>query len=96
MECAREGGGSSAGSSGYFDVGGGSVWARYQRQIEVARQIRKIFDETPGVVDVDWYVVADQKKLDFRWSKTKPRCGGFRQRKFRSPWRWHWEERRSV
>jgi len=37
----------------------------YQRQIEVARQVRQIFESTPGVVDVDWYVVADQKKLDF-------------------------------
>ncbi len=38
----------------------------YKRQIEVAKQIRGIFDEMPGVVDVDWYVAADQKKLDFQ------------------------------
>ena len=48
----------------------------YQRQIEVARQIRDIFDETPGVVDVDWYVVADQKKLDFRVQQDKSALSG--------------------
>ena len=48
----------------------------YQRQIEVARQIRKIFDETPGVVDVDWYVVADQKKLDFQVQQDKSALRG--------------------
>jgi multidrug efflux pump subunit AcrB len=48
----------------------------YQRQIEVARQIRTIFDETPGVVDVDWYVVADQKKLDFQVQQDKSALRG--------------------
>jgi multidrug efflux pump subunit AcrB len=43
----------------------------YKRQIEVARQIRGIFDQTPGVVDADWYVVADQKKLDFQVDRDK-------------------------
>jgi multidrug efflux pump subunit AcrB len=43
----------------------------YQRQIEVAGQIRKIFEQTRGVVDVDWYVVADQKKLDFQVEQDK-------------------------
>ena len=35
----------------------------YQQQIEVARQIKKIFETTPGVVDVDWYVEDPQAKL---------------------------------
>jgi len=48
----------------------------YQRQIEVARQIRKIFEDTPGVVDVDWYVVADQKKLDFQVQQDKAAMRG--------------------
>jgi len=48
----------------------------YERQIEVARQIRTIFDETPGVVDVDWYVVADQKKLDFEVEQDKAGARG--------------------
>ncbi len=41
------------------------------RQIEIARQIRDIFEKTPGVVDVDWYVEADQKKLIFEANRTK-------------------------
>jgi multidrug efflux pump subunit AcrB len=48
----------------------------YQRQIEVAEQVRKIFDEMPGVVDVDWYVVADQKKLDFQVEQDKAALRG--------------------
>ncbi len=32
----------------------------YRQQIEVARKIRQIFEETPGVVDVDWLVEDDQ------------------------------------
>jgi multidrug efflux pump subunit AcrB len=41
------------------------------RQIEIARQIRDIFEKTPGVVDVDWYVEADQRKLVFEANHTK-------------------------
>ena len=48
----------------------------YKRQIEVARQIRDIFDQTPGVVDADWYVVADQKKLDFQAEQDKAGARG--------------------
>jgi multidrug efflux pump subunit AcrB len=43
----------------------------YQQQMEVAKQVRQIFDDMPGVVDVDWYVVADQKKLDFQVEQDK-------------------------
>ncbi|MFQ5751348.1 MAG: efflux RND transporter permease subunit, partial [bacterium] len=32
----------------------------YEQQIAVARKIRDIFDQTPGVVDVDWLVEDDQ------------------------------------
>ena len=48
----------------------------YSRQIDVARQIRTIFDETPGVVDVDWYVAADQPKLDFQVQQDKAALRG--------------------
>jgi multidrug efflux pump subunit AcrB len=48
----------------------------YQRQIEVAKQVRDIFDQTTGVVDVDWYVVADQKKLDFQVEQDKAALRG--------------------
>ena len=50
--------------------------ADYKRQIEVARQIRDIFEKTPGVVDADWYVVADQKKLDFQVEQDKAGAQG--------------------
>ena len=33
------------------------------RRQEVAQQIKSIFDRTPGVVDVDWYVEAPQPKV---------------------------------
>src|SRR5579863_516399 len=48
----------------------------YQRQVEVAKQIRTIFDETPGAVDVDWYMVADQNKLDFEVQQDKAALRG--------------------
>jgi multidrug efflux pump subunit AcrB len=32
----------------------------YERQRELALEIRRIFEETPGVVDVDWYMEGDQ------------------------------------
>ena len=32
------------------------------RQIQVAKQIKQIFSQTPGVVDVDWYVEDPQTK----------------------------------
>ncbi|MGB7729748.1 MAG: efflux RND transporter permease subunit [Candidatus Acidiferrum sp.] len=50
--------------------------ADYGRQIEIARQIRDIFEQTPGVVDADWYVVADQKKLDFQVEQDKAGARG--------------------
>jgi multidrug efflux pump subunit AcrB len=43
----------------------------YQRQIEVARQVRDIFDNTEGVVDVDSYVEDDQPKYRFEIDKEK-------------------------
>ncbi|MCK5878632.1 MAG: efflux RND transporter permease subunit, partial [Holophagae bacterium] len=35
----------------------------YQRQIEIAKQIKDIFNTTDGVTDVDWYVQNDQEKF---------------------------------
>ena len=43
----------------------------FERQIEIARQIKDVFAETKGVVDIDWYVEADQKKLLFDVDKEK-------------------------
>ncbi len=48
----------------------------YERQIEIGRQIRDIFDRTPGVVDVDWYVEADHPKFRFVVDKEKASLHG--------------------
>ncbi len=48
----------------------------YRRQIELARQIREIFETTPGVVDVDWYVEDDQPKYRFVVDKEKAALNG--------------------
>jgi len=38
----------------------------YKSQIELAAQIKKIFQQTSGVVDVDWYVEDPQTKYDMK------------------------------
>src|SRR5438309_3313507 len=38
----------------------------YKRQIELAAQIKKVFHDTAGVVDVDWYVEDPQTKYDMK------------------------------
>ena len=38
----------------------------YKGQTELAAKIKKIFQETPGVVDVDWYVEDPQHKYDMK------------------------------
>ncbi|MGB8474787.1 MAG: efflux RND transporter permease subunit [Candidatus Acidiferrum sp.] len=38
----------------------------YKGQTELAAKIKKIFQDTPGVVDVDWYVEDPQKKYDMK------------------------------
>jgi multidrug efflux pump subunit AcrB len=48
----------------------------YQRQTEIAKQIRDVFDKTPGVVDVDSYVEDDQLKHRFVVDKEKAAPNG--------------------
>ena len=48
----------------------------YERQIEIAHQIRDIFHKTPGVVDVDWYVEANHPKYRFILDKEKASLNG--------------------
>ncbi|HEY4900291.1 MAG TPA: efflux RND transporter permease subunit [Terriglobales bacterium] len=36
----------------------------YQQQMALAKQIKQVFESTPGVVDVDWYVEDPQAKYD--------------------------------
>ncbi|NQU11293.1 efflux RND transporter permease subunit, partial [bacterium] len=48
----------------------------YSQQIAVAEQVRQILENTPGVVDVDWYVEAEQPKLVLRIDHAKAALHG--------------------
>ena len=48
----------------------------HEQQIAVARKIRDIFDETPGVVDVDWLVEDDQTVYSLIVDKEKAALTG--------------------
>jgi multidrug efflux pump subunit AcrB len=45
-------------------------------RIEVAAKIKEVFETTPGVVDVDWYVEEPQRKLVFEVDGTKASLNG--------------------
>jgi multidrug efflux pump subunit AcrB len=47
-----------------------------ESRLKLAAQVKKIFEETPGVVDVDWYVEADQPKARFVVDKEKAALNG--------------------
>ena len=48
----------------------------YEQQIEVARHIKDIFEKTPGMVDVDWLVEADQAVYSMVVDKEKAALAG--------------------
>ncbi|MGA2262267.1 MAG: efflux RND transporter permease subunit, partial [Acidobacteriota bacterium] len=48
----------------------------YDRQIELARNIRDTLDKTPGVVDVDWYVEDPQPEMRFQVDRMKAGLAG--------------------
>jgi multidrug efflux pump subunit AcrB len=48
----------------------------YQQQIELAKKIKQIFQSTPGVVDVDWYVEDPQVKYDLNVDFDKAALNG--------------------
>ena len=48
----------------------------YERQRELALKIRDIFEETPGVVDVDWYMEEAQDRCIFEVDKEKAALNG--------------------
>jgi len=48
----------------------------YGEQIRIAEKIRALFDNTPGVVDVDTYVESDQPKLILRFEQEKAALHG--------------------
>jgi multidrug efflux pump subunit AcrB len=48
----------------------------YERQRRLAEEVMRIFDETPGVVDVDWYMEDEQRRMDFVVDKEKAALHG--------------------
>jgi multidrug efflux pump subunit AcrB len=48
----------------------------YSRQIQIAHEIREVFEKTEGVVDVDWYVEDDQSKFVFDVDREKAALNG--------------------
>ncbi|RPI35402.1 MAG: efflux RND transporter permease subunit, partial [Nitrospiraceae bacterium] len=47
-----------------------------KRQIEIAGEVKRVFERTEGVVDVDWYVEDDQKKIFFDVDREKAARNG--------------------
>ena len=47
-----------------------------ESRLKLAEKIKTIFKSTPGVVDVDWYIEADQKKARFIIDKEKAALHG--------------------
>ncbi|HUK12306.1 MAG TPA: efflux RND transporter permease subunit [Thermoanaerobaculaceae bacterium] len=47
-----------------------------ERRVELAKQVRAIFADTPGVVDVDWYVEAPGPRLDIEVDREKALAAG--------------------
>jgi multidrug efflux pump subunit AcrB len=48
----------------------------YDRQIELAGQLRSMLEKTPGVVDVDWYVEDLQPEMRFQFDRLKAAMAG--------------------
>jgi len=48
----------------------------YKRQLELAGEIQKVLESTPGVVDVDSYVEADQEKVVYEVNQEKAALNG--------------------
>lgn len=45
-------------------------------QLDVARRVKQVFQQTPGVVDIDWYVEDPQTQLDFSVDEEKAALHG--------------------
>jgi multidrug efflux pump subunit AcrB len=48
----------------------------YERQIDLARELRDMLEKTPGVVDVDWYVEDLQPEMLFHLDRLKAPLAG--------------------
>ena len=64
----------------------------YQQQIELAKQIKHIFQTTPGVVDVDWYVEDPQTKYDLKVDLDKAALHGVSAADITRTVQWDWTE----
>lgn len=49
----------------------------YQKQIELAAQIRKVFQQTDGVVDTDWFVSSLEKQYSLHVDSAQAALAGF-------------------
>jgi multidrug efflux pump subunit AcrB len=47
-----------------------------EARLKLAEEVKRIFKSTPGVVDVDWYIEADQRKARFVIDKEKAALHG--------------------
>jgi len=48
----------------------------YQKQVELATQIRKVFEHTSGVVDTDWFLVSPEKQYDMHVDTARASLAG--------------------
>lgn len=48
----------------------------YEEQLAIARQVQAMFEQTPGIVDVDSYIEADQPLVRFRFDQEKAALHG--------------------
>ena len=48
----------------------------YERQIEIAQKVLNIYEETPGVVDADWYMEDPRPRVDLLVDKEKAALHG--------------------
>jgi multidrug efflux pump subunit AcrB len=48
----------------------------FRRQVEIAREVKGIFQRTADVVDVDWFVESDRQKLRFEVDREKAAYNG--------------------
>ncbi len=47
-----------------------------ERRVELARRVKEIFERTPGIVDVDWFVEAPAERLELAVDREKARRAG--------------------
>jgi multidrug efflux pump subunit AcrB len=72
----REGGGSAAGPPVQSVLVAEIYGPDYERQLAIARDVRRLFEQTAGVVDVDDYLEADQVKYVFTVDRAKAALAG--------------------